>query len=162
MNEGKPCKNEPLIPAAFSPCLPNPNPVLKTLDLVSDDGDFSCSFQILETNEGPWLAALEITGRTSTPATCVGRALFACSRQEVTERFDFADSRQMRPTSMLRQPIENRKKAEARVNVSTRWDRIAAPILCENVMNGCHDEIYERRSLQALHESKSANTKIFP
>ena len=130
MDKGNPCKNEPLIPAAFSPCLPNPNPVLRLPDPVSDDGDFSCSpFHILETNEGPWLAALEITGRTSTPATCVGRALFACSRQEVTERFDLAYSRQMRPTSMLRQPIENRKKAEARVNVSTRWDRMAAPIL---------------------------------
>jgi hypothetical protein len=47
----------------------------------------------------------------------------------VRERFDFALSRKIKPRRTLRQPMENRKKAETRVNVSTWWERTAAPIL---------------------------------
>ena len=70
-----------------------------------------------------------MTGLTSTPATLVGRALFAWSFHEVTDRLDLADSRKMRPSRMLRHPMENMKKAETKVKVSTRWDRMAAPSL---------------------------------
>jgi len=58
-------------------------------------------------------------GAIFTPPTCVGIALFACSRQDVTERLDFADSLKIRPTRTLRHPSEKRKKAETRVKVST-------------------------------------------
>jgi len=70
-----------------------------------------------------------IIGRTSTPATWVGRALFAWSRQDVKERLDLADWRQTRPTKMFKQPMANRKKAETRAKSSTWWDSTAAPIL---------------------------------
>ena len=74
-------------------------------------------------------------GLTSTPATWVGKwvgkALLACSRQEVMERLDLADSRNISPTRTLTHPSEKRKKAETRVKVFTWWERIAAPILDE-------------------------------
>jgi len=53
----------------------------------------------------------------------------ACSRHEVRDRFDFADSRKMRPTKTLRHPMEKRRNAETRVKVSTWCDKMAAPIL---------------------------------
>jgi hypothetical protein len=65
----------------------------------------------------------------STPATRDGKALLACSRQEVMERLDLADSRNISPTRTLTHPSEKRKKAETRVKVSTWCERIAAPIL---------------------------------
>lgn len=68
-------------------------------------------------------------GRTSIPATWVGIALLACSRQEVTERLDLADSRNISPMTTLTHPREKRKKAATRVKVSTWCDRMAAPIL---------------------------------
>lgn len=105
----------PFNPAAFSPCLLNPNPDLP--DLASDARDLSSfPLHMLETNVG---VAWDTTGRTSTPATCVGSALLACSRHEVMDRLDLEDSRKMRPTKMLTQPMENRKKAATRVKVST-------------------------------------------
>ena len=74
---------------------------------------------MLETTEDAAEVAVDIAGRTSTPAMRVGRALFACSRQEVKERLALADPRQISPTRMLRQPIEKRKKAATSVKVST-------------------------------------------
>lgn len=70
-----------------------------------------------ETNDG----GLDIgeKGGILTPPTCVGRAPLACSRHDVSDRRDFADSRKMSPARVLTQPTENRKKAETSVNVST-------------------------------------------
>lgn len=45
----------------------------------------------------------------------------------------FADCRKMRPASILRQPIEKRKKAATRVKVSTWCESTAAPILKAHV-----------------------------
>jgi hypothetical protein len=58
-----------------------------------------------------------------------GRTLFAWSRHDVTLRFVLPFSRKMRPISMFRQPMENRKNAETRAKSSTWWERMAAPIL---------------------------------
>lgn len=77
--------------AAFSPCLPNPRLALLEAVLASEPSDaVEClSFSLpktFDTNDG----ACVTIGATGTPATCVGRALFACSRQDVTERLDLA------------------------------------------------------------------------
>jgi hypothetical protein len=68
---------------------------------------------------------------TSTPATWVGKTLLAFSRQELMERLDLADSRNISPTRTLTHPSEKRKKADTRVKVFTWCERIAAPILDE-------------------------------
>ena len=66
---------------------------------------------------------------TSIPATWVGKTLLPCSRQEEKERLDLADSRNISPTRTLTHPSEKRKKADTRVKVLTKCERIAAPIL---------------------------------
>lgn len=128
----------PFNPAAFSPCLPNPNPA--NLPCVLSAPVLPSLLILLA---GLWVDAVppvyrfemkeggpEVTiGRTSMPATWVGKALLACSRQEVTERLDLADSRNISPRRTLTHPREKRKKAETRVKVSTWCERIAAPIL---------------------------------
>jgi hypothetical protein len=53
-----------------------------------------------------------------------GRTPFASSLQAVIERYRFADSRKMRPSSMLMHPRTKRKKAETRVKSSTWRDKI--------------------------------------
>jgi len=52
----------------------------------------------------------------------------ASARQARMDRFALADSRKMRPKSMLRHPTEKRKKADTSVNLSTWCERICAPI----------------------------------
>lgn len=52
-----------------------------------------------------------VTGRISTPWTCVGSASLPRSRHDKIDRLSLTFSRKMRPTSMLTQPTENRKKA---------------------------------------------------
>ena len=56
------------------------------------------------------------TGRLSWE---VGRTPLTSARQELTERLALADSRKIRPRSMLRHPREKRKKAETREKSST-------------------------------------------
>lgn len=119
----------PFSAAAFSPCLPKPNPAnfssfvsLVLLELVAPVYRF-------ETNDGGLAIVDGEKGGTLTPAMCVGRTPFACSRHDVRERLDFALSRKMRPARQLTQPTENRKNAETRVNVSTWCERTAAPML---------------------------------
>jgi hypothetical protein len=109
----------PFNPAAFSPCLPNPNPA-----------NLSCVLSAPPSVEVVPLVCTKLAGPLrSTPATWVGKALLACSRQEEKERLDLADSRNISPTRTLRHPSEKRKKAETRVKVSTKCERIAAPSL---------------------------------
>jgi hypothetical protein len=75
-----------------------------------------------DAKDGGW----PLKGRLS---MLIGRTAFACSRQESMERLAFADSRKMRPRSMLRQPMEKRKKAETRVKGLVWCERMVAPIL---------------------------------
>lgn len=105
----------PLNPAAFSPCLPNPVLLIRPIEGLSVPPVYDFD--------------MKVGGRTSTPATWVGKALLACSRQEVKERLDLADWRNISPRRTLTHPSEKRKKAETRVKVSTWCERIAAPIL---------------------------------
>ena len=111
----------PFNPAAFSPCLPNPNPanLSPSLPMCSAMGlglDVLPPVYRFEMKDGGPEAAAE---RTSIPATWVGITPLACSRHEVRDRLDLADSRNISPKRTLTHPRENRKKAETRVKVST-------------------------------------------
>lgn len=108
----------PFIAAAFSPCLPNPNEANFSLSIVVSELplDPVCK---CDTKDGGLDMKLFVIGVMFTGPTCVGMTLFACSRHDVTERLDLADSRKMRPTRTLRHPMEKRKKADTRVKVST-------------------------------------------
>ena len=108
----------PLSPAAFSPCLPNPNPL---------NPSFSSSFSKLprlnvfpvcrfEKKGGGGLDKMDAVFMGPTD----GNTLFACSFHDVIDRFVFTLSRKMSPMRMLRHPIENRKNAEASVKPFTR------------------------------------------
>lgn len=121
----------PLSAAAFSPCLPKPNPAKRSSLLVSLVSALEKLLPVyrFDTKDGGLLGTL-----MGPMLACVGRTLFACSRQEVTERLDLADSRKMSPTKTFRQPTENRKKAETSVKVSTWCDRTAAPMLDKQEM----------------------------
>ena len=91
-----------------------------------------------------------------------GRTLFACSRHEVTLRLTLPRSRKMRPTKMLRQPIENKKKAETSAKSSTWCESMAAPSLYGRTTSSAE----ERRSsdggvdLQAFHGAQWAQAKF--
>jgi len=131
----------PFNPAAFSPCLPNPNPANLSC-VVSAPVLPSLLILPIRPTVGLWVDVLppvykfemkeggpETVVGIGIPATWDGRALLACSRQEVRERLDLADWRNISPRRTLTHPREKRKKAETRVKVSTRCERIAAPIL---------------------------------
>jgi hypothetical protein len=59
-----------------------------------------------------------------------GRTLFVWSCHEVTLCSILPFSWKIRPISMLRQPMENRKNAEMSAKLSKWCKRMAAPILC--------------------------------
>lgn len=126
---------KPLRAAAFSARLPKPMPeksrfrpsLLSLLFLWDNESLNQTDFLFSEDQDRKWGESV-----FAAPKPCwtgVGRTPLACSRHEVTERLDFAFSRNIKPKNTLRQPIEKRKNAETRVKVSTWWERIAAPIL---------------------------------
>ena len=121
---------KPFSPAAFSPCLPKPNPLLLEVEVVDLDTPLSpVSFR------GMWLGVsktldMKRGGSTPTallnsipfsipPRTGGGRTSFARSFQAVMERRGLDFSRKISPTRMLTQPREKRKKAETRVKLLT-------------------------------------------
>lgn len=125
----------PFNAACFSPCLPNPNPANLesfSFSLVPfcgvDDASLDPVYRF-DTNDGGLERTDDARGPILTGPTCVGIALFACSRQDVMDRLTLADSRKIRPAKTFKQPIAKRKKAETSVNVLTWCERTAAPIL---------------------------------
>src|SRR6266702_5758685 len=94
-------------PAFFSACLPNPYPSKRPFRSLP--APFSENSELLKSVDAED-AARWIGG---------GRTPLACSRQDVKLRLVLAFSRKMSPSKMLRQPRENRKKAETSAKSST-------------------------------------------
>ena len=133
--------------AAFSPCLPNPIPeksllrviplpllpLLPILCLLDKELSNTCPSFFFSSSLPGHMPRWDDTVCTALRPcwTGAGRALLACSFQDVMDRFVFARSRKIRPRRTLRHPTEKRKKADTRVNVSTWCERIAAPMLLD-------------------------------
>jgi hypothetical protein len=110
-------KNQPLKPAAFSPWRPNPYPFLSGFFHVPNSAVSGVPSFSIENER--CTASSDGLAKTGLLSCDVGRTPLDSARQEVIDRFCLADSRKMRPRSMLRHPIEKRKKAATRVKSST-------------------------------------------
>ena len=103
--------------AAFSPCLPNPRDAIFSLSIVicvvAVEPVFICDMK-----DGGTLLVIDEALKGG-PIFVGMKLFFADSRHDMIHRLTLADSRKMRPTNTLRHPIENRKKADTRVKVST-------------------------------------------
>ena len=115
----------PFSSAAFSPCLPNPSPVLEVvvvdLDIPLSPVSFRGISKMLFMKRGGSTptALLNSIPFSKPPRTGGGSTSLARSFQAVKERRILTFSRKMSPTSMFKQPREKRKKAETRVKLLT-------------------------------------------
>ena len=122
-------RRKPFSSAAFSPCLPNPNPFLEVpvVDLETPLSPVSLRGMCLGPSKaldmkrgGSKPTALPNSMPFSKPPrTGGGRTSLARSFQAVMERRGLAFSRKISPMSMFKQPREKRKKAETRVKLLT-------------------------------------------
>jgi len=120
---------KPLSSAAFSPCLPNPSPLLEVvvvdLDIPLSPVSFrgmclgeSKTFDMKRGGSTP-MALLNSIPFSKPPRTGGGRTSLARSFQAVMDRRGLTFARKISPMSMFKHPRENRKKAETRVKLLT-------------------------------------------
>ena len=120
---------KPFSSAAFSPCLPNPSPLLEVVVVDLDIPLSPVSFRGMCLGESKTLdtkwggstptALLNSIPFSKPPRTGAGRTSLARSFQAVMERRGLPFARKINPTSMFTQPREKRKKAETRVKLLT-------------------------------------------
>jgi len=120
---------KPFSSAAFSPCLPNPSPLLEVVVVDLDTPLSPVSFRgmclgLSKTLDTKWggstpTALLNSMPFSKPPRTGAGRTSLARSFQAVMERRGLPFARKIRPTSMFTHPREKRKKAETRVKLLT-------------------------------------------
>jgi hypothetical protein len=98
-------------------------------------------------------------GRTLVGKGVIPLLLLRSSFQHIRERLCLAFSRKMRPSRILTQPIENRKNADTRGNVSTCWERIIAPILNELLSTNKPERKKKGHNIQAFEDTKSTESE---